>query len=146
MESAMRTCHLPYIFGEATMHQDHRTMGQSMQQCIESCFACVSICNRCSDEMIGMDADSHMDHKDKDIRQVCIRLCQDCADICALSAQWMSRLSSSADMLHQVCADICDHCADVCERHAAHHALCSDCAAACRRCAGLCREMVGAAA
>ena len=93
------------------MQQDDRTMGQAMQQCIESCFSCVSICNRCSDEMIGMDADSHMDHKDKDIRQVCIRLCQDCADICALSAQWMSRLSSSADMLHRVCADICDRCA-----------------------------------
>jgi ferredoxin len=68
--------------------------------------------------MIGMDADSLMNHRDQDIRQVCIRLCQDCADICALSAQWMSRLSSSADMLHRVCADMCDRCAETCELHA----------------------------
>ena len=129
---------------EVTMHHDDHTMGQAMQQCIESCFSCVSICERCSDEMIGMDADSHMDHRDKDIRQVCIRLCQDCADICALSARWMSRLSSSADRLHRVCVEICDRCAEICERHALHHALCSECAVACRRCAQLCREMANA--
>ena len=71
----MRTFYLPYIFVEATMHQDDRTMGQAMQQWIESCFSCVSICNRFADEMIGMDAESHIDHKDKEIRQVCISLC-----------------------------------------------------------------------
>ena len=137
---------IPYMFVEAIMHQNHRTMGEAMQQCIDACVSCVSICLRCSDEMIGMDADSHMDHKDKDIRQVCIRLCQDCAGICVLSAQWMSRLSSSADMLHRVCADICDRCAEMCERHTLHHPLCEECAAVCRHCAQICREMPGAAA
>ncbi|MEP6933232.1 MAG: four-helix bundle copper-binding protein [Nitrospirota bacterium] len=137
----MQTFHFPYIFGEAPMHKDNHTIGQSMQQCIEACFSCVSICDRCSDDMIGMDADKHMDHTDKDLMQVCIRLCQDCADICTLSARWMSRLSPSADLLYRLCADICDRCAETCERHAPHHALCSDCAAECRRCAGLCREL-----
>lgn len=126
------------------MNQDYRTMGQAIQQCIEACFACVSICDRCSDEMTGMDADNHMDHRDKDLMQVCIRLCHDCADMCTLSARWMSRHSSSADMLYQLCADICVRCAEACERHTSHHALCGDCAVECRRCAELCRELANA--
>ena len=126
------------------MNQDSRTMGQAVQQCINACFACVAICDRCADDMIGMDGDHHMDHKDRDLMQVCIRLCQDCADICALSARWMSRLSSSADLVYRLCGDICDHCAEICERHAPHHALCSECAAECRRCAELCRELTHA--
>lgn len=118
-------------------------MTQPVHHCIEACFSCASICDRCSDDMLGMDADKH---KDKDLMQACTRLCQDCADICVLSARWMSRISSSADMLCRLCADICERCAETCELHAPQHALCGDCAAECRRCAGLCREMAGATA
>jgi hypothetical protein len=123
------------------MHQDHRSMTPSMQRCIEACFSCASICDRCSDDMIGMDTD-----KDNELMLACIRLCQDCADICMLSARWMSRMSSSAEMLCRLCADICERCAETCERHAPQHALCGECAAECRRCAGLCRQMAGVAA
>lgn len=126
------------------MHQDNRTPTQPMQQCIAACLACAQICDRCADDMIGMiGTDSG---HDKRLQLLCIRLCQDCADVCALSARWMSRLSSSAESLCRVCAEICDRCAEVCEQHAPHHPLCRTCAEECRRCAGLCRDMAAATA
>jgi len=126
---------------ESPMHHEHHEMTTQMRQCLEACTACAEICDRCADDMIGMDA-----HGDKELQRLCIRLCQDCADICALSTRWMSRLSPSAEQLCRTCAELCDRCAEVCERHAPHHPLCGDCAAECRRCAAACREMAGAAA
>lgn len=125
------------------MHQDDRTTTESMQQCIDACVACAQICDRCADDMIGMAGGGK---HDQHLQQLCIRLCQDCADICALSTRWMSRLSPSAESLCRACSDICDRCAEVCERHASHHPLCRTCAEECRRCAGICREMASAAA
>jgi hypothetical protein len=91
--------------------------------------------------MIGMDAGTH-----KELQDLCIRLCQDCADLCALSARWMSRLSPSTELLCRSCADMCDRCAGVCEQHSPHHPLCGECAVECRRCAAACREMAAAMA
>lgn len=121
------------------MHQDNRTFTLSVQQCIDACAACAHICDRCADDMIGMQQ-GH----DRELQQLCIRLCRDCADLCTLAERWMSRISPSAEMLCRTCADMCDRCAEICEQHAPHHALCGDCAVECRRCAGACREMAGA--
>jgi Domain of Unknown Function (DUF326) len=123
------------------MHQDNRVPTEHMQHCIDACTACAQICDRCADDMIGMDTGAQ-----KELRQLCIRLCRDCADLCALSIRWMSRLSPSAELICRACAEICDRCAEVCEQHAPHHALCGDCGAECRRCAGTCRDMAGAMA
>jgi len=124
------------------MHQDNRVPTEHMQHCIDACTACTQICDRCADDMIGMDTGGAQ----KELRQLCIRLCRDCADLCALSIRWMSRLSPSAELICRACAEICDRCAEVCEQHAPHHALCGDCGAECRRCAGTCRDMAGAMA
>lgn len=123
------------------MHQDDRTPTQPMEQCIKACLACAQICDRCADDMIGMDGAHHTR-----LQELCIRLCQDCADVCALSARWMSRLSPSAESLCRICAEICDRCGEACEQHAPHHPLCRTCAEECRRCAGMCRDMAAATA
>lgn len=123
------------------MHQDKRILTEHMQHCIDACATCAQICDRCADDMIGMEGG-----RQKELQQLCIRLCRDCADFCALSMRWMSRLSPSSELLCRACADICDRCAEVCEQHTPHHALCGDCAAECRRCAGACRDMAGAMA
>lgn len=123
------------------MHQDNRTLTKHLQHCIDTCVACAQICDRCADDMIGMEGRQH-----KELQQLCIRLCHDCADLCAQSVRWMSRLSPSAELICHACADMCDRCAEACEQHAPHHALCGDCATECRRCAGVCRDMAGAMA
>ena len=71
----------------------------------------------------------------------CIRLCRECADVCAMAGQWMSRLSPLAESMCSFCADVCDQCAEACEQYAPHHALCGLCAQECRRCAETCRGM-----
>ncbi|UVT20386.1 MAG: four-helix bundle copper-binding protein [Nitrospira sp.] len=111
------------------------------QDCINACFSCAQMCERCADDMIGMTHQSH-----DDLMTRCIRLCRDCASICILSAQWMSRSSLQTQSLCRLCAEICDQCAEVCERHAPDHPLCGPCAEACRRCAESCREIVGSGA
>ena len=78
----------------------------------------------------------------------CIRLCLDCADICAATVSVTSRRTEyDADVtepLLQACAAICKSCGDECERHAQMHEHCQVCAEACRRCERACRELVAA--
>jgi hypothetical protein len=76
----------------------------------------------------------------------CIELCRDCADICLLDAQFMSRHSPFHVETCRVCAEVCEACAAECERMAAAHegdmqTIVKQCADSCRRCAESCREM-----
>ena len=116
---------------------EDRSMSQEMSKCIAACFGCAMACNRCSDDMMGMEA-----HGNALLMNRCIRLCRECAEICLLAAQWMSRMSPLSDQGCRLCADVCDLCAETCEQHAPHHALCGPCAQECRRCADLCRQML----
>jgi Domain of Unknown Function (DUF326) len=80
----------------------------------------------------------------------CIRLCLDCADICAASAGVVSRQAAYDPAvvrpLLEACAASCRSCGDECERHAAHHPHCRVCATACRRCEQACRDLLAALA
>lgn len=81
---------------------------------------------------------------------LCIRLCLDCADICAASAAVISRQApydpGVVRPLLEACAASCRSCGDECEQHAAHHAHCRVCAEACRRCERACWDLLGALA
>jgi hypothetical protein len=118
------------------MHTENRQLTRQQQDCIAACWSCAAICNTCSDDMIQMG-----NNHNTELMALCTRMCRECADICSLSAQWMSRLSPLAEQICAFCTEICDACAETCERHASHHALCADCAKECRRCVSLCREM-----
>jgi hypothetical protein len=123
------------------MHHHDQSPNAHMQHCLDACAACAQICDRCADDMIGMEGGGH-----KELQDLCIRLCLDCADLCALSTRWMARFSPSTEVLCRTCAEICDRCASTCEQHASHHPLCGDCAVECRRCAAACRDMAAAMA
>ena len=124
------------------MHEENRQMSKHYKDCIAACWSCAQICNECSDDMVGMDPKGH----DNGLMARCIRMCRECADICALSAQWMSRLSPLSEEMCRFCAQICNVCAEVCDKHAKHHPLCGRCAEECRRCAAACRDMAAAKA
>lgn len=78
----------------------------------------------------------------------CIRLCMDCADLCATAAAITSRQSSYDPAvlrpLLEACAASCKNCGDECERHALRHEHCRICAEACRRGEQACRELLNA--
>lgn len=76
----------------------------------------------------------------------CVRLCLDCADICAATVTVASRQrkpdAAVMEPLLQACAASCESCGDECERHAHMHRHCEVCAAACRRGEQACRELL----
>lgn len=116
---------------------EERYMSQEMKDCMAACFRCSHICNRCGDDMIGMET-----HQNAELMRRCIRLCRECADICVLTAQWLGRMSLLSTQICRLCAEVCDVCAETCEQHASYHALCGPCAQECRHCADLCRRML----
>lgn len=102
-------------------------------ECIEQCLACARACELCADACLG----------EPDVKMMveCIRLDRDCAAVCLLAAQLMSRSSRFARAFCRLCADVCDECGAECAKHEQGH--CCDCAEACRRCAEACRRMAG---
>jgi len=68
----------------------------------------------------------------------CIRLDLDCAQMCSLTAAFVSRGSNHAKNLLKECSEICKNCADECGKHAQiEH--CKVCAEACRICSEACK-------
>ncbi|MCS0599010.1 four-helix bundle copper-binding protein [Massilia sp. UMI-21] len=102
------------------------------QSCIKACYECAEACDTC--------AAACLRETDPRMMARCIMLDDECAAICRLAAQLMSRATEHAHQLCQLCADICDACAQECASHQIQH--CQDCAAACRRCADECRRMM----
>src|SRR3954462_10847490 len=111
---------------------------QEMQQCIDNCQECHSICVRTLSHCLQMSG-KHAEHKH-------IRLLQDCIQICQTSADFMLRNSPLHPYTCAVCAEVCERCADDCERIDASDQMMQRCAEVCRTCAQSCRSMAGARA
>ena len=94
------------------------------------------------------DADSDLNEQNLSELVKCIRLCLDCADVCAATVRVTSRQTEYdagvTRPLLEACAAACKSCGDECERHARMHEHCRVCAEACRRCEQACRELLAA--
>lgn len=110
----------------------------SLVACIEACHECEVSCNACADACLG----------EKDVQSLlhCIRLNQDCADVCAGSARILARQTESS--LNLIAAQVdamelaCRVCAEECERHARQHEHCRICGEVCRKCEQACRHLL----
>ncbi|HWO93290.1 MAG TPA: four-helix bundle copper-binding protein [Dehalococcoidia bacterium] len=103
-----------------------------LQQCIDNCTECHNVCIETVQyclEMGGKHAEAQH-----------IRRLLDCAEICALSADYMLRGSDMHRRTCAVCADACERCAQDCERFGDDEMM-RRCAEICRACAQSCREM-----
>jgi hypothetical protein len=105
---------------------------------IDAAAGCAQACDT------DTDADLSESHLAEMV--VCIRLCLDCADICAATAAVLGRPAAwdtrVVRPLLEACVAICASCGDECERHASRHAHCRVCAEACRRCQQACDELL----
>ncbi|MGA9140577.1 MAG: four-helix bundle copper-binding protein [Methanocella sp.] len=101
------------------------------QKAIELCYECAESC----------DADANADFNEKDIKKMvdCIKLDQDCAEVCIMTARYMSRDSVLSEAACAMCAEICDACAEECERHK-NMEHCVKTASVCRAAANECRK------
>lgn len=108
--------------------------------CIVACVECAAVCISCADACLA-------EGKIAELRR-CIRLNQDCADICSTTARVLSRLlRPEVGVLRaqlEACALSCATCGAECRGHAQHHEHCQVCADACRRCEEQCRKALGA--
>ena len=100
---------------------------------------CAQVCTIC--------ADACLSEEDVEKLATCIRLNLDCAEICQVTGNLMSRPAHrDAPALRaqlEACVEICTACGDEYERHA-HMEHCRVCAESCRECAEACRRMIGA--
>jgi hypothetical protein len=94
---------------------------------------CVSECDYC--------AAACLDEQDVKMLAQCIKLNLDCAQICQLTASYLSRGSEHAEHVMKECAEICEACVEECEKHK-HMQHCKQCAEVCRSCAEACNVFV----
>jgi hypothetical protein len=114
----------------------HRDLSVEMRACIEACLACHQAC---------VEAVAHcLQPAGKSSNAEHAHLLLDCAQICATSADFMSRGSPLHPRTCSVCAEVCDQCARACE--AMGDAAMKACAQSCWRCAELCGRMSGVSA
>ena len=103
-----------------------------MQACIQNCIQCHQICLHMVQHCLTKGgAHASPDH---------IKLLQDCAQICAVSADFMIRESSLHSRTCGVCAEACLACAADCEKFPDDEMM-KSCAEICRRCAETCSKM-----
>ena len=114
------------------------TISSEMQQCIQDCFDCHSICLTTLKHCLELGG--------KHAAPEHISLLLECAEICQSSANFMLLNSSQHGRLCTVCAEVCERCAQDCERMAEGDAQMQSCAEVCRRCADSCKKMAKMAA
>ena len=95
-------------------------------------------------------ADTEADLNEANLAEMvtCIRLCLNCADVCAATMGVVARQGeydpNVSRPLLEACIAICSSCGDECGRHAPHMPHCRVCEQACRRCEQACRELLAA--
>jgi hypothetical protein len=113
---------------------------RGMSSCIDACFDCAQTCAACADACLG--------ESQIDMLRRCIRLNEDCRDICIATGSIVSRQQQpDLDVLRkqlESCALVCATCASECEKHADKHEHCRICAEACRACERACSEALSA--
>ena len=120
--------------GEVTLDADAATLARAIDALVDCAQACVT------------DTDADLSEPNLAEMVTCIRLCQNCVDVCAATAGILSRPATWETLvigpLLQACVATCRSCGDECERHAPMHEHCRVCAEACRRCEQACRELL----
>lgn len=102
----------------------------TLAESIRTCFETAQACTDCADACLAEETVKKL------VR--CIRLNQDCADICDTTGRILSRQTDPAmEVLRsqiQSCIVACRSCGEECERHASMHEHCRICAQACGVC------------
>ena len=110
-----------------------KDISPALQICIQNCLDCYQICTRTIDQCLTKGG-QHSEAKH-------IKLLQDCADICNLSAKFMLRGSEFHSSTCGVCSEVCLACAKSCEAMKDSDEQMKACAEACQKCAASCQSM-----
>ncbi len=103
--------------------------------CAKACADCQLQCDSCHHHCAHLVAEGKKDHF------ATMRLCNDCAAVCAVSARIASGHGPLSVTICESCAKACDICGAACEKHPSDEHMVK-CAKACRDCAKACRDMI----
>lgn len=112
--------------------QQKGSLDAAMQECIDKCLECSEVCNSTLTYCLQTGG--------KHVEASHIKTLIACADICALSAQWMIRDINFHAELCRTCAEVCKACAQSCEAVGADETM-QKCAKTCKACADSCTKM-----
>jgi hypothetical protein len=105
------------------------------QKCAKACNDCQRMCDACSHHCAHLIAEGKKEHMKT------LHSCQDCAAICAVSAQISARGGPYAGLICKTCAEACKRCGEACDK-VSDDKMMKECADECRRCEKTCMEMV----
>src|SRR2546423_1412808 len=91
---------------------------------IEELYLCVAQCSDC------YEAGSREKYKNN--TESFLKLVQECADICRLTAQLLEKKAANTNLFLKLCAEICEKCALECIKYK-HLEHCEKCAEVCFR-------------
>lgn len=105
---------------------------------IDACLSCLQACTSC--------ADSDLAEPDVKSMSRCVALCVSSADVCDVTARFLSRPAQWEPLvvhgLLHACVRSCTDSADECAKHAHHHRHCAICEKVCRACAFACQALL----
>jgi len=110
-----------------------------VMSCAKACADCQRACDMCSAHCLTLMTEGKTEHAKT------MQMCNDCATLCASSAQIVARHGPLMTVICTACADACNQCAKACEAHK-DDAHMKHCAEQCRLCEKACRTMTGQAA
>lgn len=114
-------------------HQDDFTPLE--RECIKACTDCHNECLTAIQHCLNLGGD-HVKAKH-------LRLLQTCAELCAVTANFMLSHSELDKELCALCAELCKRCAESCSQFQGDDAM-EHCATVCRKCADVCKRFVEA--
>ena len=106
---------------------------QTMQECVKICLECHRLCTSTIAHVL------HGGHSHDEAPHLIALL--DCAQMCLLHADFMSRSSPHQHHVTKECAEICTACAVLCEAQPNLDGQMKECARVCRECAKSCETM-----
>jgi hypothetical protein len=105
---------------------------------IDACLRCLQACTSC--------ADADLAERDLESLSRCVALCVGSADVCDVTARFLSRPAHWEPLvvhgLLRACVRSCTDSADECAKHAHHHRHCAICEKVCRACAYACQALL----
>lgn len=109
-----------------------RGLSDEMQKCIENCASSHQVCEQTLAYCLTKEG-GHVEPRH-------LKALIDCAQICAVSADFMSRDSKIHSYTCHACAEACLACAKMCDGFSDDETM-KLCADVCRRCEESCRKM-----
>lgn len=103
----------------------------SLQACIKACITCAQACNKCFKACLEKDNINEL--------KEALSILVDCAEICYVTAVYMSKDNTFSEELSRSCAELCEKCASICERY--EDLQCQASVEACRQCAIECKVL-----